>query len=283
MIRAVHIKRNFIEQSLMSAVSFIKDATLCEEHASHKGFLQLVDPKIKTISFFVFLLTAVFLKSALLISLLYVFCLILAVMSRIPLPFFLLRTWVFIPLFSFCIAIPALFSFVTPGEPVWFFYLLGVKFIVTRPGLDGAILFVVRVATSVSLVVLLSLTTRHTQLLKVLRIFGVPQVFILTVSMSYRYLYLFAQMLENILTAIKSRVGVVSQHQKGQKVVAWNIANMWNRAEQMNEQVYLAMLSRGYTGEPRLLTKFHPSIKDWVWGLFSLCFVAMFFYWGYRL
>ena len=188
----------------------------------------------------------------------------------------------FIPIFSFCIAIPALFSFVTPGEPVWFFYLLGVKFIITRPGLDGAILFVVRVATSVSLVVLLSLTTRHTQLLKVLRVFGVPQVFILTVSMSYRYLYLFAQMLENILTAIKSRVGVISQHQKGQRVVAWNVVNMWNRAEQMNEQVYLAMLSRGYTGEPCVLAKSDPKFKDWVWLLFSLTISAMIIYLGYR-
>ena len=253
MSRTFHIKGNFIEHSLMNAVSFIKDATLCEEHASHKGFLQSIDARIKTIVFFVFLLIVISLKSVLLISSLYVFCLILALMSQIPLGFFLLRTWVFIPLFSFCICLPALFSFVTPGEPVWFFYLFGTKFIITRPGLDGAVLFVVRVATSVSLVVLLSLTTRHTQLLKVLRIFGIPQVFILTVSMCYRYLYLFAQMLENILTAIKSRVGVVSAPKKGQKVVAWNIANMWNRAAQMNEQVYLAMLSRGYTGEPRRL------------------------------
>ena len=282
MIRALHLKRNFIEQSLVGAVSFIKDATLCEEHASHKGFLQSLDARIKTITFFAFLLTAISLKSVFLISWLYAFCLILAGMSQVPLGFFLLRTWVFIPLFSFCIAIPALFSFVTPGNPVWSFYLFGIKFIITRPGLDGAILFVMRVATSVSLVVLLSLTTRHTQLLKVLRIFGVPQVFILTVSMCYRYLYLFAQMLENILTAIKSRVGMVSTPQKGQKVVAWNIANMWNRAEQMNEQVYLAMLSRGYTGEPRVLTKFHPRIKDWLWVLFSLAIIAMLFYGGYR-
>jgi len=253
MSRAFHIKSNFIEHSLIGAVTFIKDATLCEEHASHKGFLQAVDARIKTMTFFAFLVVAVSLKSALWISWIYVSCLILAVMSQIPLGFFLLRTWVFIPLFSFCIAIPALFSFVTPGEPAWSFYFLGVKWIITRPGLDGAIVFVVRVATSVSLVVLLSLTTRHTQLLKVLRLFGVPQVFVLTVAMSYRYLYLFAQMLENILTAVKSRVGVVSAHQKGRKVVAWNIANMWNRAQQMNEQVYLAMLSRGYTGEPRVL------------------------------
>ena len=255
MIRAFHVKSNFIEHSLMSAVSFIKDATLCEEHASHKGFLQSLDARIKTIVFFVFLLTAISLKSALLISWLYAFCLILAVMSRIPLGFFLLRTWVFIPLFSFCIYLPALFSFVTPGDPVWFFYLFGVKFIITRPGLEGAILFVVRVATSVSFVVLLSLTTRHTQLLKVLRMFGIPQVFILTVSMCYRYLYLFAQMLENIFTAIKSRVGVVSTPRKGQKVVAWNIANMWNRAEQMQNKCILPCFLEGIPVNLRILKK----------------------------
>ena len=282
MIRAIHVRRNFLEQSLMGAVSFIKDAVLVEGHASHGGFLQSLNPTIKTIAFFVFLLTAVCLKNPLPIGLLYCLCLVLTLASEIPLGFFLVRTWVFIPIFSLCIALPAMFSFVTPGDPVWFFYFWGIKLIITRPGLDGAILFVVRVATSVSLVVLLSLTTRHTQLLKVLRVFGVPQVFILTISMSYRYLYLFAQMLENILTAIKSRVGVVSGHPKGQKVVAWNIANMWNRAEQMQSQVYLAMLSRGYTGEPRVLTKSHPKFKDWAWLLFSLTICAMILYWGYR-
>ena len=34
----------------MSAVSFIKDATLCEEHASHNGFLQSLDAKIVALS-----------------------------------------------------------------------------------------------------------------------------------------------------------------------------------------------------------------------------------------
>jgi cobalt/nickel transport system permease protein len=239
----------------MSAVSFIKDAAVCEEHASRRGFLQVLDAKLKTVIFFGFLLTAVLLKNTVLIGGLYALCLFLAVISRIPLGFFLLRTWVFIPLFSLCVAIPALFSFVTPGAPVAVFYILGVKFMVTRPGLDGAILFVVRIATSVSWVILLSLTTRHTELLQALRVFGVPQVFVLTVSMCYRYLYLFAVMVEHIFTAIKSRVGIVSAHRKGQRIVAWNMANMWNRAEQMNEQVYLAMLSRGYTGEPRSLKK----------------------------
>ena len=270
----------------MSATSFIKDATLCERNAQRQGFLQSLDPRIKTVTFLLFLITAVSLKSAVLIGLMYFLCLILAFCSGVPMVFFLVRTWVFIPLFSLCIVIPSLFSFVSQGQAIASFHALGIKFIVTRQGLDGAVLFVVRIATSVSLVVLLCLTTRHGDLLKVLRNFKVPQIFVLTVSMCYRYLFLFAVIVENIFMAIKSRVGVIPHHRQGQRVVAWNMANTYNRSTQMSEDVYKAMLSRGYTGEPKALGShglwtgsrqrrdFQAQIKDWFWligaGLMSI-------------
>ncbi len=280
MNKTLHKRRDFIERSLLSALAFIKDATLSEECANRKGFLQSLDPRFKTISFLAFLVTAVSLKSAVLIGSLYGLCLLLAFFSRIPLNYFLTRTLLFIPLFSLCIVLPTLFSMVTPGETVWSFHFLGINGIITRPGLDGALLFVVRIATSVSLVVLLSLTTLHLELLKVLRVVGVPQFFVLTVSMCYRYLYLFATMVENIFTAVKSRVGVVSHHQHGQNIVAWNIANTWNRTTQMSEEVYMAMLSRGYTGEPQLLSEFHATPKDWFWLLCALIICTGLFYRG---
>ena len=275
-------KNNFIERSILSAVSFLKEAVLCEEHAVRGGFLQSLDPRIKTVTFLLFIITAVSLKTAVSVGWLYLLCLILAFCSNVPMVFFILRTWVFIPLFSLFIAIPALFSVVTPGEPVCEFIFLGIKLVITRQGLDGAILFVTRIATSVSLVVLLSLTTRHAELLKVLRGLGVPKVFVLTVSMCYRYLYLFAVMVENIFTAVKSRVGVAVHYTRGQQIVAWNIANMWNRAYRMNEDVYNAMLSRGYTGEPRLLSKFHTRFRDWLWLSVSVFACVAFFYWGHK-
>lgn len=272
--------KSFIERSILSAVTFLKEAVLCEEYAGRVGFLQGLDPRIKTVTFLLFIVTAVSLKTALSVGWLYLLCLILAVCSNVALGFFILRTWVFIPIFSLCIAIPALFSVVTPGEPVCQFAFLGIELIITRPGLDGAILFVTRIATSVSLVVLLSLTTRHAELLKVLRGLGVPKVFVLTVSMCYRYLYLFAVMVENIFTAVKSRVGIAVQYKHGQQIVAWNIANMWNRSCRMNEDVYNAMLSRGYTGEPRLLSKFHTKFRDWAWLSLSILACTALFYWG---
>jgi len=100
MNKAIHKRNDFIERSMMSALSFIKDATLYEEFASQKGFLQSLDPRMKTVSIFALLLTAVSLKSAGLIGALYVISLILAALSCIPVRQFLVRTWVFVPLFS---------------------------------------------------------------------------------------------------------------------------------------------------------------------------------------
>jgi cobalt/nickel transport system permease protein len=280
MIKVFQKRRDFIERSITSALSFLKDATFSEEHAGRKGFLQSLDPRVKTLSILAFLVTAISLKSALLIGVLYLLSLFLVFISSVPIGYFLIRTWVFIPLFSLGIVFPALFSVVTPGEALCSFHLFGFEGIITRPGVDGAVLFVVRIATSVSLVVLLSLTTRHSELLKVLRIFGISQLFVMTVSMSYRYLYLFATMAENIFLAIKSRVGVVSHQKMGQRVVAWNIANTWNRTTQISEEVYKAMLSRGYSGEPKLLSKFQTTPKDWVWLFCSLMICATLFYQG---
>lgn len=256
--------------------------TLYEEYALRRGFLQSLDPRIKTAAVLMFIVTAVYLKSAFLIGWLYGLCLVLAVCSRIPIGFFLKRTWIFIPLFSLFIVLPALFSFVTPGEPVASFGVLGIEFVITRPGVDGAVLFVTRTAVSVSLAVLLSLTTRHGELLKVLRVFGVPQIFVMTISMCYRYLYLFAVMIENIFTSVKSRVGVVSNRRKGQSIVAWNIANTWNRANRLNEDVYRAMISRGYNGEPRLSDDFRADTKDWLWMVCALAICTGLFFQGFQ-
>lgn len=263
-------KNNFIERSILSALSFLKTAALSDNYSLRRGFLQSLDPRVKTISLLILLLVTVSLKNSAPIGVLYLICLLLTIASGIPITFFLIRTWVFIPLFSLCIVIPALFSFITPGEPLVSFSLFGIKLIITHQGFGTAVLFVMRVATSVSLVVLLSLTTRHAELLKVLRLFGVPQFFVLTASMCYRYLYLFAQMIESTFTAVKSRVGVVTCQRKGRHLTAWNMANTWNRSTQINEEVYRAMLSKGYTGEVRLTSPLRAGVKDWIFLLGAL-------------
>jgi cobalt/nickel transport system permease protein len=265
MIKDVFKKNNFIERSLKGVFVFFKDSVLSEDLASSGAFLQSIDPRIKTASFLLLCVTTLLTGDLGGLIFLYLFCLFLARISKINLWFFIKRTWVFIPLFSLFIAIPALFSFVSPGEPLFKFSVFGLPLVLTRPGLSGALVFVLRVAVSVSFVILLGLTTRHSTLFKVLRVFGVPQVFVMVLGMSYRYIYLFMETIEHTYLGIKSRTGGVIHHRKGRQIVAWNIATLWQRSFKLNEDVYNAMLSRGYTGEPVLADEFKSTFKDWVW------------------
>lgn len=273
-------RNNFIERSIMSALSFLKESVFSDEYASKKGFLQSIDPRIKLITFAIFLLTALFAKSISVLFCLYALCLALVCFSKINIRFFLKRTWIFIPLFSLFIAIPALFSIFTPGDTLANFRIAGLYFVITRQGLSGALLFVVRVTTSVSFAVLLSITTKHFELLKVLRVIKVPQIFVMILGMCYRYIYLFAEIVENTYLAVKSRAGTGIHHKRGRHIAAWNMASLWHRSYYLNEEVYQAMLSRGYAGEPVVLNDFKSKPKDWLWLLFVITACAAFLYLG---
>ncbi len=235
---------NFIQHSISAALAFLKESVFAQEYAQKNGFLQSLDPRIKAVTFLLFIIQLLFTRNIFVLIFLYSLCLLFAVISKIQLGFFLKRTWIFIPLFSLIIAIPAMFS----------------------PGLVyQALIFIMRVAVSVSFVVLLSLTTRHFELLKVLRFFKIPQIFVMTLGMCYRYIYLFVEIIEQHYVAIKSRVGAFVHYKSGRGMVAWHIASLWNRSVKLNEQVYQAMLSRGYQGEALAWNDFKIKTRDWLW------------------
>lgn len=274
---------NFVERSLVAALRFLKESVLSDEYALKKAFLQLLDARIKVIIFLLFITAVIFTKSIIVCTCLYLLCLVLAYFSKVNIGFFLKRTWIFIPLFSVFIAIPAIFNIFTPGEALFFINILGLKLIVTRQGLFGATLFVIRVVASVSFAVLLSITTKHFELLRVLKIFKIPQVFVMVLGMCYRYIFLFAEIVEKTFLAINSRVGTRIDYKKGQHIVAWNIASLWYRAYHLNEAVYNAMLSRGYNGEPIILDDFKSNFKDWLCLVFSVILFIIVLYLGSKL
>lgn len=258
------LHNNFIERSILGLFFFLKESVFCDEYALKKGLLQAIEARFKVITFGAFVLLAISIKNVWFMLLLYFLCVVLACLSKIGLWFFLKRTLLFLPLFSFFIALPAVFNVFSPGEAVFSFKLFATQFVVTRPGLLSAALFLSRVITCASFVILLSLVTKQSQLLKVLRIFKVPQVFVMSIGMCLRYLYLFIEIVENTYLAIKSRAGASMTLAKGRRIVSWNMGNLWHRSVQLNEQVFSAMLSRGYSGEAYSLEEFRAKGKDWL-------------------
>jgi cobalt/nickel transport system permease protein len=84
----------------------------------------------------------------------------------------------------------------------------------------------------------------------------------MTMGMTYRYIYLLLDIIQNAFLAVKSRVGYIEETKTGQKIVTANMAGLWLKSYRLQTQVYDAMLSRGYTGEPKVFETFKMHSRD---------------------
>jgi len=111
--------------------------------------------------------------------------------------------------------------------------------------------------------VLLVLTTPWASLLKSLRALHTPQVFVLVLSMTYRYIFLFLHTANGILMARKSRVVGRTSGVEQRRWITGTMGNLMSRSFKMSNDVYAAMLARGFTGELRVYSDFRMRPADW--------------------
>ncbi len=244
----------------------IERAIFTERHARLDAFLQRLDPRAKLGMFLAFLLAASLTGSYLILAVLYAIVLGAAIASRIPTDFFVKRVWLGIPLFAGIVVIPSIFFI--PG-PRLFEVAIGPLVIAPSVnGLLGAILLVMRVGVSVSLAVLLVTTTPWADILKSLRAIHVPQVFVLILSMTYRYIFLFLHTVNGLFLARKSRLVARTNGAEHRRWIGSTMGTLMSRSFKMSNDVYAAMLARGFAGEMRSYTAYRFNARDW------LCLVA---------
>ncbi len=267
-------KQNFIEKTLFDLSKLIRDAVFSEQTANKPGLLQALDPRAKLIGFACFLLTVSLVHNPLLLVLAYFGLIILAALSHVSLARFLKRVWLVVPLFTGIMLLPALFNWVRPGTALvtlWDFahslslgpFHFPSTLAITRQGLKGNILMILRVGSSVSLAVLLTLTTRWTDLLKALRVFFVPKVFVMTMEMTYRYIFVLLSSVEEMFFARKARMIGAGDLKENRRFIAASMGTLFGKSQAMSEEVYASMLARGYTGEVRSISRFRLTFWDW--------------------
>jgi len=260
----------YLSRTLLSTVSLLKDTVSNEEIAARPGFLQKRDPRIKCLSAMLLLLCVLVSKNTAVLLVLYTSTIVLAALSSIKVSFYLKRTLLFIPFFSLFIIIPAIFNTVSPGDPIATFTIWTHTISITKQGVGSGIILFMRIVASVSIVTLLILTTRSHILLKTLRMFNIPQIFVMTIGMTWRYCYLLLDIIQNTYTAVKSRSGYITTTKTGQKIAATTIAGLWLKSYRMQSQIYNAMLSRGYSGEIKIIDEFHIRAIDYILVLLAL-------------
>jgi cobalt/nickel transport system permease protein len=253
-----HKRHGVIEHTLSDISHTLEQSLFAEEIARQRGLLQSLDPRVKVVSL-IALLIAVGLSHNLAVILgLYFFTLILARASSVPMGFFIKRVWLFMPFFTGIIAIPALF--ITPGPPL---IQLPLGLVITRTGALTAMFLLLRVSASVSLAILLVLTTAWNSVLKALGVLRMPDVFVLILGMTYRYIYLLLHTVNDMFLSRKSRVTGRLSGGDERRLIAASAGTLLGKSLHLSSEVYLAMQSRGFRNTPRTMDTFKMHALDW--------------------
>ncbi len=193
----------------------------------------------------------------------------------IPADYLIKRVWLALPFFTGLIVVPALF--ITPG-PVLFH--LPLQLVITKTGVNTVLFLLLRVSTSVSLTLLLILTTPWNMVLSALSVLRLPDVLILILGMTYRYIYLLLHTANDMFLSRKSRMVGHLNTSENQRVLAAISGTLLSKSLNLSSEVYLAMQSRGFRGSIITLKPFKMKSKDWFWLFVFLGIAALAIFLG---
>ena len=252
----------FMEKTLAGIAHNIEMAVFSEENARRDGFLQRRDPRAKVVAFVLLVVAAGMSRDWRVLAALYALVIVGAAVSRLDMVSFLKRVWLGIPIFSGVVVIPSIF--IVGGHTLFSIPLGFYTLHASQSGIAAAGIFVLRVGVSVSLAILLILSTRWADILKSLRFFRVPNVFILILAMTYRYIFLFLHTINGMFLARRSRVVARTNGKEQRWWIVSSMGVLMSRSFRMSDDVYQAMLARGFQNRYRTLSDYSMRVPDWL-------------------
>jgi cobalt ECF transporter T component CbiQ len=247
-------KGGFVENTLEGLHFAMQRMLYAENAASRVGMLQRIDPRVKVAGLFAMVVSVALSTKLWLIGAILVAAVTLAVLSAIPLRVLATRTWLGAFVFSGAIALPALF--LTPGASV-----AGLP--ITQQGVRTASCLVMRAETAATLMLVLACTTPWTHILKALRIFRVPVVFVVILGMTCRYILLMLETAHEMFESRKSRTVNRITPAESRRLAITSSGVLLHKTLHLSNEVYMAMQARGFRGEVYILDDFAMQTSDW--------------------
>jgi len=260
----------YLSRSLRDMARVVEDAIFCEQSARRAGFLQRLDARVKLFSVLALAVGATFLHHLPSLLALGVFALAMLLVSRVGLGTVFSRSWWVMPAVFALVAVPSVLSVFVPGDPL---VALPWGLSITRQGVASAAVLVTRIAAGMMLALMLALTTRWQELLRAAYT-GVTAPFVLVATMMYRYVFVLLRVAENMHLARRARTIVPLDAAQERRWVGGRVGALFLRSRRLSEQVYSAMLARGYRGEPKVLVRHAVGARELAWVLGCAVFLA---------
>ena len=260
--------------TLVDLTRALGHALVSEQVARERGLLQTLDPRVRVAGLLVMVLAVTLSHRISVVLALFCVAVLIALLSKVSLWTLATRVWLAVLLFTGVIALPALF--LTPGDTI--FAIGGGTLRITAQGASTVLLLIARVETAVTFTTLLVLCTPWMNVLKALRAFHVPQEVVMMLAMTHRYVFLLAETAGQMFESRQSRTVGRLDGAAQRRITARTAGVLLSRSVELSSDVFLAMQSRGFRGDVKILSEFSMSARDYV-GLIAFLACGGFAVW----
>lgn len=272
--------RSFVDEGLNYIARVIKAGYDQWELASQKGFLQKFDPRVKIFLLLFFIVIISFKQSISAETAIGGGIFVLAALSRVGLPDFCKRVFFFGLVFGFLVALPSSLNIISGGDIVMRIFELPKAYSlwgyhvpqhvgITRQGMNGVMMLTLRVMNSAALSLLVISTTPFHEAVKALKVLRVPEVFLLILTLTYKYIFIFAKTVESLYLSKKSRLVGRTSGSDGRAWVAGRMAFVFRKIQLRCEEVFRAMQARGFSDEIRFYGRRVFGTEDLLFAFFT--------------
>ena len=250
---------SFIDKTIKTAASFFSTTLVQWLSSGKKGFFQSLDSRVKTFFMIVSVVLVSVTGSILCQFMITGLVLLLCLISGLPLWNILKRALAVGFIFGFLIFLPAslnvftrgdtaftLFHFVHPHS--WWIYHIPRDISVTYQGMQTVLRLTIKITNSVSLVLLVLATTTFEGIVKSLSFFRIPGIFLLTLTLTYRFVYLLSLSVVETYRALKMRWWSRLPSKDAEAIVAGRAGYIFRKCWERYELVYQSMIARGFNG-----------------------------------
>ncbi len=140
----------------------------------------------------------------------------------------------------------------------------------------GVMLLPLKVLVTVMALSLLSRMTRWDLIIGALKRFFVPDLFIFVLDITLKYIVMLGEFSVEMLGALRLRS--VGKNKSKYSSLSGVAGTMFLKSREMSEEMYLAMESRGFTGEYRAFTKFRFGLPELIYTAINAVLIYIFIY-----
>lgn len=250
-----------------------------DPYVQRTSLIHRLDPRVKLLLTLAFILTVALIPTGVWAVYILLFAILFSVelLSDLGPGYVLKRALLAVP-FALA-ALPLVFT--TPGDPLVVISLGPWTLSISQAGLERFISIAIKSWISVQAAIVLASSTPFPDLLVAMRAIRIPRLLVAIFGLMWRYLFVLGDEALRLIRARASRSGrLQGAGVKNSGSLIWRArvtggmaGNLFLRALERSDRIYMAMLSRGYDGDVRSMPL--PELRASQWLVLALGLVIL--------